>query len=223
MGYTHYWEETKDISVEDWGKITKTLKRMIDIKTAEGIDFCDGSGELFAMPEINDTYFSLNGADELAHESFYVQRTGSDAFEFCKTAMKPYDVIVVATLTIIDDLGYTTLSSDGDEDDLEEGIEFGRKIFKEVNGDTISLEPAKSVKELIEDDTVKLRERIVFDDIDNPDSGFLVWHYGAIFCIMDRNFTEIDTFNINEAIDDMDRAHIEAQKHFESVRSCLSS
>lgn len=129
MSFTHH---TKDISFEDWSKITNTVKRMVQLETESGITICDGSGEAGTCPEINDAYISLNGCGDYSHDSFYLQRTEHSDFGFCKTARKPYGALVVAILTIVEDLGYTTFNSDGEKDELEEGILFGRKTFKDL-------------------------------------------------------------------------------------------
>ena len=63
-----------------------------------------------------------------------------------------------------------------------------------------------------------IKKRMLFNDIDNPDSGYLIWDYGSQFLIMDHNMINIDVFNVSEAIGDEHRAKYEAEEHFKSVR-----
>ena len=198
--------DTKDIPIKDWNKITEATEELIKIQIENGIPIVDGRGGIGTKPEINDNFISLNGEGEDSHESFYLQRTGNEEFEFCKTAQKPYDTLVVAVLTIVSDLGYTEFSSDGDDEDLEEGRKLGREIFSKQQ--TVPAIPEIS----------NIKERILFNDVDNPDSGYLIWDYGTQFLIMDHNMINIDVFNISEAVADLGRAREEARKHFKAIR-----
>ena len=84
-------------------------------------------------PVLNGAKIRFNGIGEDGHETFYIMRKDKPAtwadgqktvFGFCKTARKPYDKYVVASLILAKiHLGNEiTLSSDGDLDDWKEGL-----------------------------------------------------------------------------------------------------
>jgi hypothetical protein len=94
MGYTHYWQQHRAFTGEEWRALCDFTRCAIswhDYPVCGG----DGNGE----PEICSEYIALNGSDAAgeAHETLYIEREGS-TWEFCKTARKNYDPIVVAVL-----------------------------------------------------------------------------------------------------------------------------
>ena len=57
---------------------------------------------------------------------------------------------------------------------------------------------------------------------DNPESGSLRWFGGSDFYIHDANGTEVDVFNIADAVGDIELAREIAKDHFERVeRQCF--
>lgn len=99
----------------------------------------DGDG---GEPEISDTLVSFNGEGDYSHETFHVEQQMSlerwdvpDArgwyFAFCKTARKPYDVVVTASLIR---LAYhfpegVEVSSDGTVGEWEDGRQLCEELF----------------------------------------------------------------------------------------------
>ena len=72
-------------------------------------------------------------ANDLGHETFHLTRKDSGNFNFCKTARKPYDLMVCAVLFLAkyhfkDKI---KISSDGDMNDWTPAIEFVDKFFPE--------------------------------------------------------------------------------------------
>ncbi len=139
MGYTHYWN-FKPATLKVWeAKIADCDKIIAANKETYELNL-DGS---------NDERIWLNGPDDgrdLGHETFDVPRTlaGTKAhveaakkqkwkdedtygFDFCKTARKPYDDVVVACLCVLAETGLD-VSSDGDHDEWEDG----RKLAEQV-------------------------------------------------------------------------------------------
>lgn len=132
MGYTHYWTQTRDLTEQEFGDFVGSARRII--AAAEGkptdsanggytspVQICNWDGK--GKPELTKNKLSLNGnGPDLDHESFVINRViDSDAWSFCKTARKPYDVVVVALLIILaQDYGFE-VSSDGDVEDWEAG------------------------------------------------------------------------------------------------------
>jgi len=59
----------------------------------------------------------FNGVGDDAHETMCIDFTGNGKWDFCKTACKPYDCMVVACLILAKELGIIkSWESDGDEE-----------------------------------------------------------------------------------------------------------
>jgi hypothetical protein len=132
-----------------FGKLALDAKKICDYANANGIRIRNGNGE--AEPEFTEFYFSINGDAEaftsdgrdLAHESFYWagiptqsewRKDEPDFFEFCKTAMKPYDAVVTAILIRAKTIygSCVRISSDGDWHEWQAGRDMYEAIFGEV-------------------------------------------------------------------------------------------
>ena len=142
MGYTHYWRQLRDFTDTEWQELTR-LTNLI-IADNEGI-LSDGFGE-GGKPEVNGEHIWFNGLGEDSHETFritkkkrakedYEEQEAYDrqgAFEFCKTAHKPYDKYVVADLCALYNMEVKdwplgggkimSISSDGNTEDWTEGL-----------------------------------------------------------------------------------------------------
>jgi hypothetical protein len=143
MGYTHYWTQP-DLTADqmlDIGRQVKTIIKKAATMTAPYADYsawpkvedrtlqitiCGGDGT--GKPQITLDDITLNGqGPDMDHETFFISRGGHR--EFCKTARKPYDVVVVACLTFLAaDYGFE-VSSDGDVEDWEAGVELAEKAL----------------------------------------------------------------------------------------------
>jgi hypothetical protein len=132
-----------------FGKLALDAKTICDYANANGIRIRNGNGE--GEPEFTEFYFSINGDAEaftsdgrdLAHESFYWagiptqsewRKDDPDFFEFCKTAMKPYDAVVTAILIRAKTIygSCVRISSDGDWHEWQAGRDMYEAIFGEV-------------------------------------------------------------------------------------------
>ena len=111
MGYTHYIKNKREFTDAEWDQFTKEVKEMLD-KT--NIPVANGCGDEGSDPIINDKGVYFNGVGDDAHETAFMPK-GSASFDFCKTARKPYDKLVVNMYKIAERvLGFgITLSSDG--------------------------------------------------------------------------------------------------------------
>ena len=144
MGYTHYWRQQCDFTDTEWQELTRLAKLII--ADNEGI-LSDGFGE-GGKPEVNGEHIWFNGLGEDSHETFritkkkrakedYEEQEAYDrqgAFEFCKTAHKPYDKYVVAVLCALYNLSNVPpqrnrnahpmrkITSDGNTADWTEGL-----------------------------------------------------------------------------------------------------
>lgn len=130
MGYTHYWNLARTITIEEMAQIAKDAEAII-LASELPIGSWDGSG----APELTDRRVSFNGLGENAHETFALDRIKT-GFRFCKTARKPYDVVVTATLLAAKDIlkGTIALSSDGDTVDWIAG----RALAERATGRTLN-------------------------------------------------------------------------------------
>lgn len=132
MGYTHNWTP-KVAEPKVWQKFVlacKELHKALPEQTETAGGYCkdddlvicggDGTGKpTFTMKEV---LFNGNEERDLDHETFYLTPS-KDEWNFCKTARKPYDLLVVACLIAAHDiLGYE-VSSDGELEDWAEGIQ----------------------------------------------------------------------------------------------------
>ena len=119
MGYTHYWDNNIHAisKVIDWNQAIKDCKKIIKASPVP-----------LEEVECNIHNIVFNGAGEDAHDTFLVSYEGENSF--CKTAIKPYDLIVVAILTRLAEINGFDVSSDGETDDWNEGIAFASKVLK---------------------------------------------------------------------------------------------
>ena len=128
MGYTHYWTP-KVASPKQWKAfigVCKRLNKELPDYTETAGGYCNdellviagGSGE--GKPIFTNKEICFNGGNGMEHETFYLEPKKLD-WNFCKTARKPYDLLVVACLiAAYEHLGYE-VSSDGNYDDWKEG------------------------------------------------------------------------------------------------------
>ena len=147
MGYTHYWclnkkSEEANGSNEPtrFGEAVNDMEKIVSASRVLLAGW-DGEGD----PEIFVDQVSFNGIGDDGHESFAFQRFGTGEkglgptspedkdkdFAFCKTAKKPYDVVVTACLAVaaqvIDD--GIEVSTDGEVEDWKEGAAFASRIL----------------------------------------------------------------------------------------------
>lgn len=113
MGYTHYFPQRREIAPRTFGKIAEDVKYLLDSGDYRIPELANGSGDEGTSPKITKELILLNGVEEDSHESFYLPIKHGEAgyypeghkyqrfgFNFCKTARKPYDIVVCAALLI---------------------------------------------------------------------------------------------------------------------------
>ena len=135
MGYTHYWRQLRDFTDTEWQELTRLTKLI----TADGSSIlANGISDKNSEPTIDNEQICYNGIGNDGHETFRItkkKRAKADyeeqeaydrqgAFEFCKTAQKPYDRYVVAVLCAIYRVqrDVMNISSDGNTADWTEGL-----------------------------------------------------------------------------------------------------
>jgi len=132
MGYTHYWtpKRTNAEKFKDYSNVCARLKKNLP----ENIQIGDATGDLGSgsQPKFSSKEVCFNGVGDDSHETFNVGLNQND-WDFCKTACKPYDLLVCACLlAAVDMLGYQ-ISSDGDIEDWIPAIKYYNKTINGVN------------------------------------------------------------------------------------------
>ena len=111
MGYTHYWNSMEHLNTERFEILRRATVKAIELS---GVDI--------TLDDDEDAIL-FNGVGDDEHEDMALSPDGEFSC-FCKTARKPYDVVVVACLYMAELLipGFHW-TSDGDPDELADGLE----------------------------------------------------------------------------------------------------
>jgi hypothetical protein len=142
MGYTRYWDlnkneiENKDLKWKEYCAYGKVLALFLELSYGIKIKGWEGLGG----PEFSDEVINFNGdaIGGLYHDSFLIPKeySNDDVFNFCKTARKPYDVMVYMMLEKGKELGFLSrISDDGEVDDefyneVKENFKRAYKLMK---------------------------------------------------------------------------------------------
>jgi len=127
MGYTHYWEQQRAYTGEEWKQISAIIKTIIE---KSGVKIVREYDRPTDAPCFDNDSILFNGNGDEGHETFVFTREvakepeyrkGDGDFQFCKTAQKPYDDVVVACLIAAAEMGVITWSSDGNDYEHTEG------------------------------------------------------------------------------------------------------
>jgi len=126
MGYTHYWRINGAMNAEVFAIFSRECEVLAKVS---GIPIANGAGEIGTIPEFSKELVSFNGIGKDSHETFYFNITG-EGFNFCKTQEKPYDELVTACLILLKYyFSFVEVSSDGDKEDWQKGVQLFRKVF----------------------------------------------------------------------------------------------
>jgi hypothetical protein len=86
MGYTNYWHNKRAFTNDEWKKVKDEYEWLKEM--AEGIIIDESKNN-------DEIIFNGNSIGNLDHETFYISKKNNEpSFNFCKTARKPYDLIV---------------------------------------------------------------------------------------------------------------------------------
>ena len=118
MGYTHYWERPRNFTPAEFSEVCAAASKILETTSCPVFGH-NGKGP----PEITSGRVALNGdaTRDLEHETFEITRSKPD-YEFCKTARKPYNVVVTALLTYLSNAWDFRVDSDGDPSDWDAGV-----------------------------------------------------------------------------------------------------
>jgi len=155
MGYTHYWDFVDNCSLYDFSTAIADCTKIIKASPVP-LGNWDGEGEP-TLTEYASTVKEVhfNGSKDDSHEDFKVslQSFRNKGNWFCKTAQKPYDIVVVACLCVLEDrLGKNFQArSDGAPHEWEDG----KNLAFEVLGRDIKI-PQNVIDQVnMKDDYVK--------------------------------------------------------------------
>ncbi len=125
MGYTHYWTFGAFIEEKAHKKALQDCRKVIKASPVP-LGNWEGTGK----PKLQDG-FNFNGVGADAHENLMMGKEPNRENWFCKTAQKPYDIVVVACLCILQDSLGTSFNatSDGDPHEWEDGRALASKVL----------------------------------------------------------------------------------------------
>lgn len=144
MGYTHYWDRPIKFNEKDFEKFTGMCHKIIETckptspvggvyYKGEEVKIVGVNSKKDSKPDISGAHVKFNGEGDLGHEAFIIENNPDlvDAFGFCKTNRKPYDIVVVACLIAFKRVfgPNVNISSDGEFDNWKDGIEFFNACF----------------------------------------------------------------------------------------------
>lgn len=140
MGYTHYWSFTAPKRGET-AKIEKAYQKAIKecAKIARTYYLANGGLSGFSAHTEPGQYggLKINGKGDEMHEDFtmreyFKQNLEPDNWHFCKTARKPYDIVVVACLIVLEHRlpNNFRVDSDGYTQEWQDGLELAQRILK---------------------------------------------------------------------------------------------
>lgn len=152
MGYTNYMRTPAVMDADKFKLLSEELETVSGLLPAhsesartepskEFIVIRGGDGE--GSPVFNENVIAFNGdkKDDMYHETFAIERVKRDSrsekglvFDFCKTARKPYDLMVkISMLRLKYHFPECELSCDGVAADWKQA----KKVYKKVFGGTI--------------------------------------------------------------------------------------
>jgi len=128
MGYTHYWRIKKDISKRMFKKTSTECKKLLNAINGK-IKLCSQYGD-DTKPIFSDTEIAFNGVGDGSFEDFLFDGDRTTG-EYCKTAERPYDLLVTGVLIVAKvTMGERIkVNSDCDKADWQEGIDFVNKTL----------------------------------------------------------------------------------------------
>jgi len=127
MGYTHYWRQYDGFNSDKWDTL---VQHSLHLQAAVY------SSVKLADVEMSDFQISFNGVSPQNHETFTLGRAmpppnnRDHFFNFCKTAQKPYDLMVMCVLLVANELepDVITYATDGAESDWQPAVDLVNKV-----------------------------------------------------------------------------------------------
>lgn len=139
MGYTHYCTQKRDFTKIEWQQVSADVGEILKyVEHAVGIPLVNGNGDPGSKPEFTLVKIWFNGSGEDSHEPMAILRKRSapqwkgdtPGCNFCKTARKPYDLVVTAVLCYLATVAEShSVTSDGDGTEFLAGLDLARKAL----------------------------------------------------------------------------------------------
>jgi hypothetical protein len=138
MGYTHYWTHRARLTNEEWKTAIVDINAII---TTSQVPLDATPNKIF-----------LNGIGDDAHETFSItqnrapletwQQPSQRGWDFCKTARKPYDIVVTASLIYLSSVHPKKfeVTSDGVTQDWEAGLALAKQALPQL-GNILDIPP----------------------------------------------------------------------------------
>lgn len=119
MGYSHYWRPKEKPTTAQWQYIVSGFKKLQAAALLTTSLPIQRDDTYSSPPEVDETCIIFNGIGDAGHETFYVEYNTEADFNCCKTARKPYDLVVMAVLLLMHRYAPRawSISSDGGEKD----------------------------------------------------------------------------------------------------------
>jgi len=160
MGYTHYMYRKPKLNKDKFLELSELISKMFQhVPDISVRSECDES----TPPILSDELIRFNGVGNEGHETFFLARIDKDiaesspknpkiSFFFCKTACKPYDIFVVASLILAKVIFEedVEISSDGSLNEWEDG----RGLASHVYGREIKITETKEGFDIVKDKPV---------------------------------------------------------------------
>lgn len=113
MGHTNYIRNKRAFTDVEWKSFTSDVKKLL---RNSDVPLADSTGMVGSKPEFERSCISFNGVGSDAHETACVTKDAMP-FDFCKTAHKPYDKVVVEFYKLVRKyIPDVQLSSDGGDE-----------------------------------------------------------------------------------------------------------
>ena len=134
MGYTHYYDQKRSFTDDEWSIIVKAWSMI----SKEAKIYVDDKSNLDS--KLVDPFFDINGIGDQAHENFVLFKNlelnamNKDVnFNFVKTNRKKYDRYVVALLILISNVAPDAFQvrSDGYLDDWFDGMDIVKNYVRQ--------------------------------------------------------------------------------------------
>lgn len=125
MGYTHYFNQNKPATNDQWDAICNDFNKLRTVAMLTKAFPIQRECDDTAAPEVSTQFIIFNGIGDAGHETMFVDKEGN-GFQFCKTNNKPYDIAVVALLLLMYHHApdVWVITSDGDTADWLPAIKF---------------------------------------------------------------------------------------------------
>lgn len=158
MGYTHYWElNERSFKGSLFSRTVEGMNKIVEASPL--VDHWDGHDAGARI--IKDYRVEFDGIGDEAHETFCFQafELAGRNFNFCKTAQKPYDIVVTACLSVAADVigDGIKVSSDGEPKDWEAGARFASEVLgRRIQVPDLDRQKIKAESETLTSDGAKV-------------------------------------------------------------------